>query len=318
MARSRAKNTTKGQKVPLSRVLLLVAVPLLVVGWLIVRGTRQQPFSASSSASVSFPHIHGLGYGGDGQQLVVAAHDGLRIFQAGAWSIPASPANDYMGYAPTDTGFYSSGHPGPSTALINPLGLIKSTDGGSTLTTLGFAGQIDFHVMGVGYTSHTIYVVNGSPTATLSAGLHYSRDEGKTWTQSAAQGLTNAPIQIAVHPTEPQVVAVATEGGVLLSEDYGDTFTRIGAAAPVTAVAWSVGDGRLLVGGTTLRSYDRVQRQETALSAPTTDPVTALAVNPVAATEIAVATQARDIYRSQDGGQTWVQIARAGQGLSVH
>lgn len=313
MARSREKQ----QKIPLTKILLLLIIPLLVLGWLIVRETGQQTPSANSPASVSFPHMHGLGYSGDGQQLVVAAHDGLRIFRAGSWSIPASPANDYMGYAPTDTGFYSSGHPGPSTALINPLGLIKSTDGGTTLTTLGFAGQIDFHVMGVGYTSHTIYVVNTAPTATLPAGLHYSRDEGKTWTQSAAQGLPSAPIQIAVHPTEPNVVAVATGGGALLSEDYGQTFTRIGAAAPVTAVTWSVGDGRLLVGGTTLSSYDRIQRQETALQTPTTDPVTALAVNPASATEIAVATQARDIYRSQDGGQTWVQIARAGQGLSV-
>lgn len=56
-----------------------------------------------------------------------------------------------MGYVATDNGFYSSGHPHPSAGLINPFGLIKSSDGGHTLTKLGFEGESDFHLMGVGY-----------------------------------------------------------------------------------------------------------------------------------------------------------------------
>ena len=104
----------------------------------------------AGGADVEMPHIHGLGFSADGQQLLVPAHDGLRVYAGGRWQVPELPAHDYMGYAPTDNGFYSSGHPAPSAGLVNPLGLVKSTDGGKTLTTLGFQGQSDFHLMGVG------------------------------------------------------------------------------------------------------------------------------------------------------------------------
>jgi hypothetical protein len=100
------------------------------------------------------PHIHGLGFSGDGKQLLVPAHDGFRVYAEGAWEMPALPVYDYMGFAPANDGFYSSSHPGPSSRLVNPLGLVKSTDGGKTLDSLGFEGESDFHLMGVGYYSH--------------------------------------------------------------------------------------------------------------------------------------------------------------------
>ncbi|MGH2537487.1 MAG: hypothetical protein ACRDHL_08850, partial [Candidatus Promineifilaceae bacterium] len=107
--------------------------------------------AGQGQAAVEFPHIHGLGFSADGRQLFVPAHDGLRLFSNGQWQIPDAAGHDYMGYAPADDGFYSSGHPHPSSGLVNPLGLVKSNDGGQTLTRLGFEGESDFHLMGVGY-----------------------------------------------------------------------------------------------------------------------------------------------------------------------
>lgn len=103
------------------------------------------PEYSVAPAGVELPHIHGLGFSPDGRQLIVPAHDGLRIYREGKWLIPPTPAHDYMGFAATNDGFYSSGHPHPSAGLVNPLGLIKSTDGGQTLTQLDFAGESDFH-----------------------------------------------------------------------------------------------------------------------------------------------------------------------------
>ena len=157
------------------------------------------------------PHTHGLGFSADGSQIIVPAHDGFRIFADGVWQTPALPVHDYMGYAPTNDGFYGSGHPGPASQLVNPLGLVKSTDGGKTLDHLGFEGESDFHLMGVGYASHVIYVVNPAPNAKLQVGLFYSVDDGQQWQQSAARGLTVPPTQIAVHPCEAATVALATE-----------------------------------------------------------------------------------------------------------
>lgn len=267
---------------------------------------------------VEMPHIHGLGYTADGRQLFVAAHDGLRVFAGGRWSIPDLPAHDYMGYAATDSGFYSSGHPHPAAGLVNPLGLVKSGDGGQTLTTLGFEGESDFHLMGVGYRNHAIYVFNPTPNSRLAVGLYYSLDEGQSWQQSALQGLTANPIQIAVHPTEANRIALATEGGLLLSSDYGDTLAPVGGSGPVTAVAFAPQGDRLLFGAQTLSAYTLADEQVAKLPDPpisSDDAMAYLAINPTQADEITLATFQRHIYRSVDGGQSWLQIVEAGRGI---
>lgn len=268
------------------------------------------------SAIAALPHLHGLGFSADGQQLFVPAHDGFRVFAAGRWQQPDEPAHDYMGYAPTDDGFYSSGHPNPTTALVNPFGLIKSSDGGQTLTKLGFEGESDFHVMGVGYQNHAIYVFNPSPNAKLGPGLHYSLDDGQTWQASQGAGLTAAPLQIAVHPTEAGTMAVATEEGLFLSTDYGVTFRQIGEPGPVTAAVFNPTGELLFFGFQKLAAYEQANDQILTFVTPeiaAEDALAYIAVNPTRVDEMALATFGKDIYLSQDGTQSWQQIAVVGQ-----
>lgn len=290
------------------------------------RATTAEPAHAAQHADavgsgpVEMPHIHGLGFSPDGRQLVVPAHDGLRIYAEGQWSTPAVPAHDYMGFVPSDDGFYSSGHPDPASTLVNPLGLIKSVDGGKTLVRLGFEGESDFHMMAVGYANHTIYVGNPAPNSALQPGIYYSLDEGQTWQQSALQGVTASPIQIAVHPVDANVVALATEAGLLLSTDFGNTFTPAGEEGTVTAVTFHPEGQTLLFGYQALYLYDLASQQVTALSPPTIAPedaISYIAVNPVNPDVIALATFARDIYLSEDGGQTWRPIVQAGAGIDL-
>lgn len=279
----------------------------------------------NSSGEVEIPHLHGLQFSADGRQLFVAAHDGLRVFAEGAWHIPNLPAHDYMGFSATDNGFYSSGHPHPAAGLVNPFGLVKSTDGGQALTKLGFEGESDFHLMGVGYANHALYVLNPAPNSRLREGVHYSLDDGQTWKQSALQGITAQPFQIAVHPTEANVVAMATEGGLFLSSDYGDTFERVGESSPVTAVSFSPKGEQLLFGYDKLYTYKLASKQVTALPTPVLSPVEGpavspgapigyIAVNPVRPDEMVFGTFGKDIYLSKDGGQSWEQIVQAGKG----
>jgi photosystem II stability/assembly factor-like uncharacterized protein len=266
---------------------------------------------------MEMPHIHGLGFSADGRHLIVPAHDGFRIYADGAWQTPALPAHDYMGYAPTSEGFYSSGHPDPSSQLVNPLGLVKSTDGGKTLEWLGFQGESDFHLMGVGYYSHVIYVVNPTPNSTLQVGLFYSLDDGKQWQPSAARGLTAPPTHIAVHPHEATTIALATGDGLFVSTDYGASFERAGPATPVTAVSFSPDGEWLLFGSSMLSSYALASKQIRPMQSPplaARDLIVYVAINPVRSQEIAVASTGRDIFRSTDGGQSWEQIAQSGRG----
>jgi photosystem II stability/assembly factor-like uncharacterized protein len=220
-----------------------------------------------------------------------------------------------MGYAATDDGFYSSGHPAPMSGLANPLGLVKSTDGGATLTTLGFGGESDFHLMGVGYHNHAMYVLNTTPNARLSVGLYRSLDDGQTWQQGAMQNVEAQVLAIAVHPNNPAVVALATEAGLLLSTDQGNTFEPIGAAEPVTAVSFSPDGTHLLFGATQLQRYDLANQQSAPLPTPKLAPQDALsyiAANATQANEIAIATFERNIHRSVDAGQSWQQIVHEG------
>jgi hypothetical protein len=309
-------------------LILLAVVLLLVVGGYILSAERSNTTASSDTnehspvyerSGVELPHIHGLGFSDDGRQLFVAAHTGLRVFVDGTWNTPNIPPHDYMGYSSTDDGFYSSGHPG-TRGLINPFGLIKSTDGGKTLTELGFEGESDFHVMGVGYKSHTIYVLNLTPNSKLPVGLHYSLDDGKTWKQSAMRGITARPIQIAVHPTDSNILALATEGGLFLSGNAGVLFERVGPPGAVSATIFSPDGAKLVFGNTSLWVYDLATKNVTDLPLPAnahTDGVLGIAINPVRPTEIAVATFERNMYLSQDGGQSWSQIARSGLGLPI-
>lgn len=270
-----------------------------------------------SDTPVSIPHLHGLSYGADGRELFVPAHTGLRVYADGSWHAPAVPAHDYMGYAGTDFGFYSSGHPAPGTSLVNPLGLVKSMDGGRTLTPLGFAGESDFHLMAVGYRNHAIYVANPAPNSKLQAGLYRSLDDGKSWQKSAMQGVTAQPTAMAVHPTDTGVVALATEMGLLLSRDHGNTFLPVGATDPVSAVAFSADGTRLLYGSTTLAAYDLQSKQVVAIQAPmlaNEDAFAYIAPNPVRGDELAVATFGRHIYIQTGSDRGWRQIAEAGVG----
>jgi hypothetical protein len=271
-----------------------------------------------AQTGVEMPHIHGMGYAPDGR-LFVAAHDGLRSFGEEGWSIPDVPAHDYMGYTVVDNGFYSSGHPHPSAGLINPLGLIKSSDGGQTLSQLGFEGESDFHLMGVGYQNHAIYVFNPAPNSRLAVGVYYSLDDGQSWQQSALQGLTANPIQVAVHPSEANQIAIASEGGLLLSDDHGDTLTLLGDRSPVTAATFASQGDRLLFGTQALFAYNLAGEAVASLPGPAIaadDAIAYIAINPKQAAEIALATFQRHIYQSVDGGQSWLQIAQAGKGIS--
>lgn len=271
----------------------------------------------ASAQPIQIKHLHGLGYSADGKQLIVPAHDGLVMYENGQWRVPDAPVNDYMGYAPADDGFYSSGHPGLDTKLVNPLGLVKSSDLGKTLTTLAFEGESDFHMMAVGYTSHAIYVVNTSPNSKLGVGLSYSLDDAATWTQSNAQGLTGQLVQLAAHPLQANVIAAVTQDGSFLSTDHGQTFERLAGVDRPTAATLTPDGRAVLFGSANLQSYNIGDKQVTPLGAPSIaadDAISNIAVNSKSG-EIAIATLAKHVFVTNDRGQTWKQIAKAGEAL---
>jgi len=254
--------------------------------------------------------IHGISFTPEGE-LYVATHDGLLVYDEN-WSIPDVPVNDYMGYSGTVDGFYSSGHPGPTSTLPNPLGLVRSINFGETVSTLRFLGESDFHTMSASYRGEAVYLSNAAPNSELSQGLYYTLDDGQTWTAISANGLSDAPFSITVHPDDTGIVAVATRNGTYLSTDNGTNFQLIQSGL-ASAVAFDTDAGTALYSGyQTLTQYNITDASSTIINVPSfsaEEAIMFIAVSPVDG-RIAIATSERDIYVSD--GNSWQQIADSG------
>ena len=276
-------------------------------------------FAGMAQAEVTLVHVHGLSYSADGKRLMIPSHFGLAIYENGKWTKAPGPEHDYMGFAATANAIYSSGHPAAGSGLVNPFGLLRSKDGGKTWEKLALEGESDFHVMATSWNTNAVYVWNPAPNSRMKqAGLHFTRNEGFSWTRASAKGIDGNPYALAVHPDDPKSVAMATPDGVFESSDAGESFARI-SATQGTTVFFDL-DGKHLWYG----SYDSEARlararlkggPATQLKVPplTKDAVSFIAQNPARRNEYAIATFNRDVYVSKDAGRSWTSIAKAGQ-----
>lgn len=233
--------------------------------------SQTAPNTTETGIPLPSSHVHGLAVSGETSQVLLATHEGL-------FDVTSAPAtkigetNDLMGFTagPAEGVFYASGHPGPGSDLPNPMGLLKSTDGGKTWEQLSRQGESDFHAMtstqsGIvafdgslrtsadGKTWNTIdagfapAVLAGHPhsdtvLATTPDGIQRSTDAGTTWKR-----LTDGPVlQFAAFAHPAEAVGVEPDGTVHYSADSGETWTQKGRInAEVMAIASIKGaDGR--------------------------------------------------------------------------
>jgi hypothetical protein len=181
--------------------------------------------------STPIDHAHGLVVSEDGS-LLVGTHTGVMMVDTnGAAARVGTVADDLMGMtAVPGTGrLISSGHPGASSDMPNPLGLLSSADGGRSWTPMSLAGQVDFHAL----------ATDGDLIAGFDGvhGIRLSRDGGRTWTRGAA-------IAAAALAMTPGSVWATTEQGLQRSTDGGRSFSVVGDA-PVLRLLASASDDSL-------------------------------------------------------------------------
>ncbi|MDA1475171.1 F510_1955 family glycosylhydrolase [Bacillus changyiensis] len=269
-------------------------------------------------------HVHGLGYSTDGKRLIIPSHHGLVTYSDGHWDRAEGENHDYMGFSVAADGFYSSGHPAPGSDKKNPFGIMKSTDEGKNLKMLDLYGEIDFHIMGVGYQSQAIYVINPEPNSRMKfVGLYYSLNETKTWTKSKMRGISEEPTTIAVHPTNKAILALGNQSGVYLSYNYGQNFKKVLSKGQITSLVFSK-DGTLFVGGYDHKTYllklNVENNRSFEINIPRIaqdDAIAYLAVSSKNEKQIAFTTFKKDIYISYDQASTWLKIAEQGKGIST-
>ena len=277
---------------------------------------------AHAEDSVILIHVHGLGFSADGKELVVPSHHGLAVYRDGRWSKAPGPQHDYMGFVATKRGYYTSGHPAPGSGLINPFGLMRSDDSAKTWTKLGLEGQSDFHLLAASFATNAVYVYNAAPNSRMNrTGLYRTTDDGVTWRRAEATGIDDPVLSLAVHPTDPNTVAVGTGKGSFISRDAGAHFSRQPGDAKVLGLMFDQD-------GTTIwaSSFDRAahltqtdwksgQKTERALPPLGDDAVAYITQHPHDGQQLAIATFARSVFLSGDRGVTWKQIADRGRTL---
>lgn len=275
-----------------------------------------------NAGAATLTHVHGLAYSADGKQLMIPSHHGLAVFRDGKWSKAPGPAHDYMGFSASRNRLYSSGHPAPGSGLVNPFGVIRSADAGKTWAKLGMEGETDFHLLSVSYETNAVYVFNPAPNSRMKTpGLYYTVNDGSTWNHARAEGLSGDPAAISVHPSDARTVAIGSKDGLYLSTDSGGRFQRLASGQQTLAVFFDLDGSHLwastYAGAPALARVNLKTRSSNSVTLPplTRDAVAYVAQNPAKRSEYAIATFERSVYLTPDGGRSWRQIARNGNGL---
>jgi hypothetical protein len=203
--------------------------------------------------STPINHAHGLVVSRDGS-LLVGTHTGIMTVNLdGTASRVGTVDDDLMGMTgvPGTGRLVSSGHPGASSDMPNPLGLMSSADGGRSWTPMSLAGQVDFHAL----------ATDGDLIAGFDGvqGIRLSRDGGRTWTRGAA-------LAAAALAMTPGSVWATTEQGLQRSTDGGRSFSVV-SDAPLLRLLASASDDSLWgvdLDGFAWRSKDGVSWQRRA------------------------------------------------------
>lgn len=266
---------------PPARLAHAATIPLFATGLLLAlagcssAGAPTGPTpAASSSTGLPGGHVHGLSANADSGEILLATHEGLfDVSKQPARKI--GPGFDMMGFAATDDAnvFYASGHPAAGDPAPNPVGLLRTSDGGETWKTVSREGESDFHALastasgvvafdgtvrtskdGINWTSvgapFAPFALVADPTsntvlATTEAGPYRSTDGGRSWSP-----LDGAPvIQYAAFAGPRDTFGINPDGVVHFSADAGSTWVRkgrVGAAVEALAATTSP-DGKPLL-----------------------------------------------------------------------
>lgn len=260
-------------------------------------------------------------------------------------------SSDSAGIWPGGWTWYGPGNVGGRVReiLINPTnpsimltgscsgGIWRSTNGGSTWQPMDdFMANMAIGCMKLDPTNpDTIYAGTGegffetvegssNTAAVRGAGIFKSTDGGLTWNQLPS---TNTPDwyfvnRLAISPANNQIILAATSTGIYRSTDGGTTWSRRSTAYTYD-LQMNPSNPNLLVAGThaqgALYSTDNglTWTSATGLGAPHRTELRYARSNPTTVYAACGDAGAIKIYRSTDGGQTYV-LRTTGSGISTY
>ncbi|MEU0567198.1 F510_1955 family glycosylhydrolase [Nonomuraea sp. NPDC005983] len=249
-------------------------------------------------------HVHGIGVDPADGALYLAGHYGLfKITSAHTAQRVAGRVQDHMGFTVIGPKtFLASGHPGEADTDSPPhLGLIRTTDAGTTWEAISERGIADFHALQPA--GSTLYAYD-SQTSRLRASV----DGGATWRLGAEEEI----IDLAANAARPERVYAATTNGVHVSENGGMDFEPVKNAPLLGQIDAPTAD--LLIGtdaeGQVCLSTDGGETWQTRgrLPAP------AAAFTAVDRQRLLSATEDGTVYESTNGGADFTLVFRPAGG----
>ncbi|MFC0470842.1 F510_1955 family glycosylhydrolase [Halalkalibacter kiskunsagensis] len=183
--------------------------------------------SNDSNQVDSFMHIHGLEYSQNDESIFLATHMGLININESGWELIGEPEHqhDFMGYTIKDEEtMISSGHPGPRSDFVDPLGVIISYDFGETWKPIALYEEVDFHLLHLNEKNQEImYGID-----VYNSNFYRSDNGGYDWEMLDTTGLPEplaSVLSLTSHPQSPDYLLAGTETGLYESSDGGLTWT---------------------------------------------------------------------------------------------
>jgi hypothetical protein len=241
--------------------------------------------SASAETLDAVSHIHHVK--AVENKVLVLTHEGLyELVGKNDMKLVGKEKTDVMGFTTLGKEWLASGHPAEGSTMPNPIGLIKSIDGGLNWKAISLVGKVDFHFLEGAGTD--LYGADSQ-----SRELMYSANSGTTWRSLGA----NAFADIAVSPKKSATAIALKDSELLLTDNAFKTSSKIKSSLQFTQIEWNKSGLWALSGSSLYKSTNSGKtwtKQSTFKGAPGILS---------ASDQLMLVTVGSDIYTSKNSGK---------------
>jgi hypothetical protein len=244
---------------------------------------------AETLASVS--HIHHVKVVAN--RVLVLTHEGLyELVGKNDMKLVGKDKIDVMGFTTLGQTLVASGHPVEGSKMPNPIGLVKSIDGGLSWKAISLVGKVDFHFLeGAGSDLYGVDSQTGK--------LMYSADSGVNWKTLGANTFTD----IAVSPEVPGMAMALRDSQLLITEDAFKSTKEIKKTPKFAQIEWRKSGLYAFSGSSLYKSTNSGKtwtKQSTFKGAPGILS---------ASDQLMLVTVGSDIYTSKNEGKNFTKIS---------
>ena len=265
----------------------------IVVKVLLFAGVVTLSLNSSAKAETlnSVSHIHHVKV--IENKVHVLTHEGLfELVGKNDMKLVGKDRIDVMGFTSLGKVLVASGHPAVGSKMPNPIGVVKSIDGGLTWKAVSLVGKVDFHFLeGAG---SDLYGADSQ-----SGNLMYSADSGNTWKSLGANTFTD----IAVSPEMSGMAIAIKSSELILTKNAFKSTTKMKNNLKITQVEWR-NSGLYATSGKTLFKSTNSGKTWTKLNT-----FKGALGNLSASDQLMLVTVGPDIYTSIDSGESFKKIS---------